>query len=238
MTWFAAVPAKLWLLLAAGPFLFFAAFVGLSVWFSARGVAPAQIPDRITARLPHILTAVLGSVGLLLATQSAVVAHAWRLPTDIRRLVTGTLAGLVVGAVLAMVYLQWLEPGLVRLQRRVGDYVPPGSVLPAVSGNLVWFFVANVLLAPLVEETLYRGVALPLMAAQTGTATAVVVSCLLFGLLHWAGGLWYMLLTGLVGGGIFTALYLWSGHLLAPVAAHLALNLVEWGHAAWRAPRR
>ncbi len=238
MTAFAAVPTTLWLLLAAGPFLFLAAFVGLSVWMSGHGVAPAQIPDRVTARLPHILTGVLVVVGLLLASQSAVVGHAWRLPTDRGWLVAGTLAGLVAGLALAVVYLRVLEPGLARLQSLVGDYVPPGSVLPAVSGNLRWFFVANVLLAPLVEETLYRGVALPVLTAHLGPATAVVMSCLLFGLLHWAGGLWYMLLTGLVGGGVFAALFLWSGHVAAPYAAHLALNLVEWGHAAWRGPRR
>jgi hypothetical protein len=53
-----------------------------------------------------------------------------------------------------------------------------------------------------------------------------------FGVLHWTGGLWYMVLTGLVAGGSFTALALWRGGLVAPFAAHLTLNMIEFAYAA------
>ena len=53
-------------------------------------------------------------------------------------------------------------------------------------------------------------------------------SCLFFGLLHWTGGFWYILLTGFVAGGIFAALFLWRRNIVATYAAHLALNLVEF----------
>jgi len=49
-----------------------------------------------------------------------------------------------------------------------------------------------------------------------------------FGLLHWAGGFWYILLTGLVAGGLFAGLYTARKNMIAPFAAHLVLNLVEF----------
>jgi membrane protease YdiL (CAAX protease family) len=107
-------------------------------------------------------------------------------------------------------------------------------VLPTVSSSIGLFFIANVLLAPLVEETLYRGIAIPLLSNHLGVFWAVVLSCVFFGLLHWAGGFWYMLLTGVVAGGAFAGLYSWRGGVLAPFAAHLALNLIEFVYA-WHA---
>jgi membrane protease YdiL (CAAX protease family) len=131
-------------------------------------------------------------------------------------------------------YLYWLAPLLETLQSTIGDFVPPGAVLPTVSSSIGLFFIANVLMAPLVEETLYRGIAIPLLSNHLGVFWAVVLSCVFFGLLHWAGGLWYMLLTGVVAGGAFAGLYYWRGGVLAPFAAHLALNLIEFVYA-WHA---
>jgi len=93
---------------------------------------------------------------------------------------------------------------------------------------LVPFFLANVLLAPFVEESLYRGYALDRLRQRYGLALAVVITCALFGLLHWAGGFWYILLTGFVAGGLFAGLRLWRRTLIAPFAAHLALNVLEF----------
>ena len=115
----------------------------------------------------------------------------------------------------------------------MGDYVPAGSVLPAISGSIGVFFIANVILAPWVEETLYRGYAIPVLTTHFGVAGAVAISCLLFGLLHWPGGIWYILLTGVVVGGTFAGLFLWRDGVLTPFVAHLTLNLVEFFYA-WR----
>ena len=66
-----------------------------------------------------------------------------------------------------------------------------------------------------------------------GVAGAVAISCLLFGLLHWTGGIWYILLTGAVVGGTFAGLFLWRDGVLTPFVAHLTLNLIEFFYA-WR----
>ncbi|MGL6261933.1 CPBP family intramembrane glutamic endopeptidase [Vibrio sp. WXL210] len=60
---------------------------------------------------------------------------------------------------------------------------------------------------------------------------AVLLSCLFFGLLHWMGGVRYMILTGVVAGGLFTGLYYVRSGVIAPFAAHLALNLIEYIYA-------
>jgi hypothetical protein len=88
--------------------------------------------------------------------------------------------------------------------------------------------VANVLLAPFFEESLYRGYAQDRLQRRYGLPIAIVISCTLFGLLQWAGGLWYIVLTGIVAGGLFVGLRVWRRTLVAPFAAHLVLNILEF----------
>lgn len=75
------------------------------------------------------------------------------------------------------------------LERLVGD---PGGSNPLLelvlnSGNslaLLCFAITAMVLAPLFEETLFRGVLLPVLAQRWGGMAAVVVSALLFGIAH------------------------------------------------------
>lgn len=228
---FSVVPYKTWLLLSAGPALFLVAIVACALFLSLRGVPAAHISERVAALAPHILLAVLLCLALLMTRYVPQVKAAWVLP-EASKALADIAVGLLAGALLAIGYLYGLAPWLETLQRTVGDYVPAGSVLPTVSSSIGLFFVANVLLAPLVEETLYRGVAVPMLSTHLGVVWAVGLTCVAFGLLHWAGGFWYMLLTALAG-GVFAGLYLWRGGILAPFAAHLALNLIEYVYA-WR----
>lgn len=227
---FLVVPSKVWLLLAAGPALFLLGIVGASIFLSVREVPEAQIPERVTALVPHILFFVLVSLAALMTHFAPQVKTAWLLP-DSSKAFSDIAIGLLAGTLLALLYLYWLAPLLETLQRTFGDFVPPGAVLPTVSSSIGLFFIANVLLAPLIEETLYRGIAIPLITDHLGVLWAVVLSCVFFGLLHWAGGLWYMLLTGIVAGGAFAGLFYWRDSVLAPFAAHLALNLIEFTYA-------
>lgn len=58
--------------------------------------------------------------------------------------------------------------------------------------------------------------------------TLVVIATLgIFQLLHWTGGFWYILLTGIVAGGLFAWLRVSRKNIIAPFSAHLALNIVE-----------
>ena len=149
---FSVVPYKAWLLLAAGPALFLLAIVACSIFLSVRGVPASQIPERVTALVPHILLAVLLCLALLMTRFVPQVKAAWVMPEFSKSLADITV-GLFAGVLLAIAYLYWLAPWLETLQRTVGDYVPPGAVLPTVSSNIGLFFVASVLLAPLVFGT-------------------------------------------------------------------------------------
>jgi hypothetical protein len=60
-----------------------------------------------------------------------------------------------------------------------------------------------------------------------GVRGAIIISSIFFGLLHWSGGFWYILTTGIIVGVPFALLRNKRGNILAPFGAHLALNLVE-----------
>ena len=225
------VPFKAWLLLTSGPVLFLVAIVGTSVFLGLKGVDATHIAERVPLLMPHILLGVVLGMGfltfLLLRVDSV-----WVLPPATKAM-SDVAIGILVGSFLAISYILWIGPALAVLQRELGDYVPAGTVLSTISGNIGLFFIANVMLTPLVEETLYRGYAIPLLTAHFGVAWAVGITCLLFGLLHWPGGIWYMLLTGGVVGGAFAGLFLWRDGILAPFAAHMTLNMIEFIYA-WR----
>ncbi len=83
-----------------------------------------------------------------------------------------------------------------------------------------------VLLAPLVEETVFRGYLYPLFAKSLGVAPAVVITGVLFGFMHapqlgWTLGLVTMLITV---GIIFTLARARAGTVLASFLLHLGYN--------------
>ena len=224
---------RTWALLIAAPLLFLAAIIAASLYFGivTRGDAQAiaeQTQKAVPAMLVAVQLALLALLALTLRSERLTwSAIGWRLEQG-QKLWREVLIGLVPGVVLAVLYFTVLSPSMIWLQRNVGDYVPAGELTGALGAALVPFFLANVLLAPFVEESLYRGYALDRLQQRYGLALAVVISCAFFGLLHWAGGFWYILLTGFVAGGLFAGLRVWRRTLIAPFAAHLALNVLEF----------
>jgi membrane protease YdiL (CAAX protease family) len=226
---------RTWALLIGAPLLFLAAIAAASVYFGVvtRGDAQA-IAEQTPKAMPVMLVVVLLLLLLFLVRtlRSERLAWSdvgWRLGQG-QALWREALIGIIPGAMLAVLYLTVLSPSMTWLQSHVGDYVPAGELTGALGASLVPFFLANVALAPFVEESLYRGYALGRLQDRYGLPLAVIISCVFFGLLHWAGGFWYILLTGLVAGGLFAGLRVWRGTLVAPFAAHLALNILEF---AW-----
>jgi hypothetical protein len=111
--------------------------------------------------------------------------------------------------------------------QQIWDYVPAGELLPSLGAALIPFAIANVLFAPFVEEGIYRGYGLTRLLGKFSQPVAIALSCFFFGILHWTGGFWYILLTGIVAGGLFAWLRVSRKNILAPFAAHLTLNIVE-----------
>ena len=224
---------QVWLTLALPPILFLLVIIAVSVYFGVitRGDAQA-IAESVPRAAPYIVLIVqLLLIPLLLRALRTdgltLRAIGWQLPADQQWWREGLL-GIMVGAPLGLLYLLVLSPLLSTVQRVAGDYVPPDQILVSLGSAVLPFFIANVLLAPFVEENIYRGYAITRLGQRFGPVSTFVISCLFFGLLHWTGGFWYILLTGFVAGSIFAALFLWRRNMVATYAAHLALNLVEF----------
>ena len=232
-----------WWILGLPPVLFLiaiviASIVVASMWAGTNaGSDPNAIAVAVSGATPWLLLGVqLALLGLLWAGLRASGRH-WRdlgwLLQPGQTLWREVALGAGVGLALAVAYFTALSPLMIWAQVTVGDYVPAGELLPSLGGALVPFFLANVVLAPLVEEGLYRGLALPRLVSRFGQPVAIALNCFFFGLLHWTGGVWYVLLTGLIAGGLFGGLTLWRRGLTAAYAAHLALNAAEFVTIAW-----
>lgn len=75
-----------------------------------------------------------------------------------------------------------------------------------------------------IEESIYRGFALPFIRAKTGTVLAVVITSAAFGLLHWGNGIEAISSTASIG-ILLAGVFLWRRSLIAVTVAHMLYNL-------------
>jgi membrane protease YdiL (CAAX protease family) len=95
-----------------------------------------------------------------------------------------------------------------------------------------WFLALNLLFTCVTEEAFFRGFILGGLARgmarwRYGTAVALVVSTVLFGLAHARGGPALVVLAALAGLG-YAAAYLRSGRIEGAILTHFALNAVHF----------
>jgi len=88
------------------------------------------------------------------------------------------------------------------------------------------FMAMAVLLAPLVEETLFRGYIYPLFARTFGIGIGIVGTGILFGLLHaeQLGKAWSMVSILMIVGAVFTLVRARTGSVFASYMMHLGYN--------------
>jgi membrane protease YdiL (CAAX protease family) len=223
---------RLWWTLLAAPLLALVLIIVASVYFGfvTQGKDLAAIPQLVADSTPYQLVAL--QIWLLLILMKSMKRNGlswkdigWKLQ-DGQQLWHEILIGAIPGVVIALLYFFILTPVLVSLQK-IWDYVPAGSVLIALGASLIPFAIADVLFAPFVEESIYRGYGLTQLLGRFSQPVAIALSVFFFGILHWAGGLWYIVLVGLVAGLPFAYLRISRKNTIAPFAAHLALNLIE-----------
>jgi uncharacterized protein len=122
--------------------------------------------------------------------------------------VVGMLVVQFLFSIAAVTLTQLVVPGLADALEGVGE------------GNLLLAVVGLVVLPPLVEETVFRGVLVERFAVKWGLAVGIVVSAVAFGLLH----------VDPIGAGMFgvvtALLYLRTGSLWPGILIHAANNLV------------
>ena len=223
---------RVWWTLLAAPILFLLAIVVASIYFSVatQGQNVEAIPEMVAASTPYQLVVVQIWLLFILMKSMKRDGLTWKTigweNAEGRRASREVLVGGGLGVALGLLYIFVLSPMLTSLQQ-IWDYVPAGELLTSLGASLIPFAIANVALAPFVEESIYRGYGLTRLLGRFSQPVAIALSMFFFGLLHWTGGFWYILLTGIVAGGLFAWLRLSRKNILAPFTAHLALNIVE-----------
>ena len=88
----------------------------------------------------------------------------------------------------------------------------------------LWFTLAAATMV-FVEESIYRGYAIPFFEKRWGALAAVLVTALAFGPLHFGNGVGAML-NATVYGVLFAGIFLWRRNVVAGTAAHGLYNLM------------
>lgn len=136
------------------------------------------------------------------------------------------LIGVAVAIPLTALNQLVLLPGTEYLQQTFGDYVAGGEVASAFGQNtILWFIVAGIL-APLVEESIYRGYVMGRLQRTHSRLVALLIVTLFFGLLHWSQGFWPMAYT-MVAGAIYAGVAMWRRNLIGATTTHSMFNVVE-----------
>jgi uncharacterized protein len=160
----------------------------------------------ITAILLMIVAKIWQKLGAveLLSVQFTTQALIWSL-------------GLAVGITITSGFIYRLWPAY----RRSADFYLELVIKPLMWADLIWLG----LLPGLSEELLFRGVMLPALGLNL---TAVVISSVLFGVLHLSGaGQWPYVVWATIVGFALGYCALVTGNLVVPVVAHIITNLVS-----------
>lgn len=100
---------------------------------------------------------------------------------------------------------------------------------PLTPGLLYWTDISfGLALTAVSEEFVFRGVFAVMVARYLpGTTAMVLVSAVVFALIHWSHGLTSMVAAGIAGVALM-ALYLRTGSVLPGIAAHYAINFADF----------
>lgn len=219
-------PVHVWLMLLLPP-------VSLGVlifaYVAMRGLSPAE-PDTEAAirnALPAILAINhLGLFGLLVwllrRDDERLSDIGWSLARPGRNLASELIVGLLCG--LGLYLLKELAADPVR-QLLAGQSPTFTSLFNFRTAQLDVALAAAATGLVFVEESIYRGYALPFLAERRGTLLAVLVTSLAFGPLHWGNGLGAILFAS-VWGVLLAGIFLWRRNLVAGTVAHALYNLM------------
>lgn len=137
-----------------------------------------------------------------------------------------TLAGIAAALVLALAF-RFAAPKLVPFDPRASLGPATSAAMESSAARALWVVFA-LLLAPPLEEYLFRGVLLAGMRARFSTRASVAAVTAIFVLGHVTEAFAYWpAFLAIAGMGALTAgLRVWSGSILPGLAAHVVYNLV------------
>lgn len=226
---------RLWTNLILAPIWFLITIVVVSIYFGGKGVSEKDIPIKITENTPTLILIVQVSllITLLLTTRKDsfnIFKNGWT--TDKKKLPIDILGGILTGIILATSYIYIFSPLQTYLQVNFGDYIPAGETMSVLGNQTLIFLLANVVFAPFVEESLYRNYSLTRFLENYSQTKSIIISVIMFGLLHWVGGIWYILMTGILVGLPFAIITIKRKNIVWVFVAHLTLNLIEFIYIA------
>ena len=101
----------------------------------------------------------------------------------------------------------------------VGTYWESSSI------DIALLFLSVAIVTPIVEELMFRGYILDAINRKHSDWTAIIWSSILFGLLHFLGGAFYIG-SALIGGIIYGWIRVRTGSLLPSIASHMVWNML------------
>jgi membrane protease YdiL (CAAX protease family) len=194
------------------------------------GVDPRHIESYAATNAPFIVIRQVFWFATLLLFLYAVVRRrtdqpVWR-TLGWRRLDAPALNPLAAGA-LFLVSGATLAILIQVLSRFVAtDVKVPIEALFTERRSALWMMGFGILVAPLAEETVFRGYIYPVIARRLGVVAGVVLTGMFFGLVHalqlW--GAWGQIGLLMLVGTIFTGIRAWTGSVVSSYLLHLGYN--------------
>ena len=134
--------------------------------------------------------------------------------------VLGQIAALLAGGALLAFFVQ-VATLFVGTEAKL-----PIQALLSDRRSILYMMGFGLAVAPLVEETIFRGFLYPVLARRFGVIAGVIFTGLFFGLMHaeqlWGG--WGEIGLLVVVGIVFTAARAWSGSVAVSYLLHLGYN--------------
>ncbi len=136
-----------------------------------------------------------------------------------------------IAAVLVFLPMAWALQQLSAVAlTQVNVAAPPQQVVQILQGELpawrrIYYGVAAVGMAPVIEELLFRGILVPFFRDRGWFRVAIWGTAVIFGLSHF-NKISFIPLT--LFGALLAWLYVRSGNLLVPIATHCLFNLTNF----------
>ncbi len=133
--------------------------------------------------------------------------------------------GFSLGILLSLIFILIVNPAVQYFQAQGWDYMPPGNVYEAMGTDGIILFLSTVVMAPLIEENVFRGLPLQSLMAKQNMLIAIIWSSIAFAAFHWTGGFWFMLMQGVIVGIPFAVIALRRGNIYMVLIAHFVMNI-------------
>ena len=169
---------RVWWVLLAGPILFLLGIFVMSIYYgiASQGKNVEEIPNLVAASTPYQLVVIQILLLVIMSRAMKRDGLTWKdigwKTAEGQQLWRELLIGAVPGIALALLYLYILSPMLTSLQN-IWDYVPSGELFTTLGSAIIPFAIANVLFAPFVEESIYRGYGLTRLLGKFSQPVAI-----------------------------------------------------------------